>query len=86
MQDKTLSQRLRKLFFSTLYLSTFTFGGGYVNCNAFEKKSFVMSCTGLVKEMLDLVAITVLSGAIAVNGAIVVGYRVAGIPALSVQR
>ena len=38
LQDKTLSQRLRKLFFSTLYLSTFTFGGGYVIVTLLKKK------------------------------------------------
>ena len=31
---------LRKLFFSTLYISTFTFGGGFVIIN-FMKKKFV---------------------------------------------
>ena len=29
---------LRKLFFSCLYLSTFTFGGGYVIVHADEEK------------------------------------------------
>ena len=81
LQDKTLSQRLRKLFFSTLYLSTFTFGGGYVIVTLLKKK-FVDELHWISEEeMLDLVAIAQSSpGAIAVNGAIVVGYRVAGIP------
>ena len=83
LQDKTLSQRLRKLFFSTLYLSTFTFGGGYVIVTLLKKK-FVDELHWISEEeMLDLVAIAQSSpGAIAVNGAIVVGYRVAGIPGI----
>ena len=83
LQDKTLSQRLRKLFFSTLYLSTFTFGGGYVIVTLLKKK-FVDELHWInEEEMLDLVAIAQSSpGAIAVNGAIVVGYKIAGIPGI----
>ena len=83
LQDKTLSQRLRKLFFSTLYLSTFTFGGGYVIVTLLNKK-FVDELHWInEEEMLDLVAIAQSSpGAIAVNGAIVVGYKIAGIPGI----
>ena len=71
---------LRKLFFSTLYLSTFTFGGGYVIVTLLKKK-FVDELHWIdEEEMLDLVAIAQSSpGAIAVNGAIVVGYKLAGI-------
>lgn len=70
---------LRKLFFSTLYLSAFTFGGGYVIVTLMKKK-FVDQLHWIdEKEMLDLVAIAQSSpGAIAVNGAIVVGYKLAG--------
>lgn len=71
---------LRKLFFSCLYLSTFTFGGGYVIVTLMKKK-FVDDYHWIDEnEMLDLVAIAQSSpGAIAVNGAIVVGYKLAGI-------
>lgn len=71
---------LRKLFFSTLYLSAFTFGGGYVIVTLM-KKQFVDELHWIdEEEMLDLVAIAQSSpGAIAVNGAIVVGYKLAGI-------
>ena len=71
---------LRKLFFSTLYLSPFTFGGGYVIVTLMKKK-FVDKLHWIEEnEMLDLVAIAQSSpGAIAVNGAIVVGYKLAGI-------
>ncbi len=72
---------LRKLFFASLYLSTFTFGGGYVIVTLL-KVNFVDQYHWIDEdEMLDLVAIAQSSpGAIAVNGAIVVGYKLAGIP------
>ena len=71
---------LRKLFFSCLYLSTFTFGGGYVIVTLMKKK-FVDDYHWIDEnEMLDLVAIAQSSpGPIAVNGAIVVGYKLEGI-------
>ena len=70
---------LWKLFVSTLYLSAFTFGGGYVIVSLLKKK-FVDEYRWIEnEEMLDLVAIAQSSpGAIAVNGAIVVGYKLAG--------
>ena len=72
-------QVLRRLFFSTLSLSAFTFGGGYVIVTLLKKK-FVDECYWIEEdEMLDLVAIAQSApGAIAVNGAIVVGYKLAG--------
>nr|WP_319489649.1 chromate transporter [uncultured Caproiciproducens sp.] len=74
---------LKKLFFSTLYLSTFTFGGGYVIVTLLKNK-FVDELHWIDEdEMLDLVAIAQSSpGAIAVNGAIVVGYKLAGFPGI----
>ena len=71
---------LQKLFLSTLYLSAFTFGGGYVIVTLMKKK-FVDEYHWIEEnEMLDLVAIAQSApGAIAVNGAIVVGYKLAGI-------
>ena len=71
---------LAKLFFSTLYLSAFTFGGGYVIVTLLKRK-FVDEYHWIEEdEMLDLVAIAQSApGAIAVNGAIVVGYKLAGL-------
>lgn len=70
---------LMKLFVSTLYLSAFTFGGGYVIVTLMKKK-FVDEYHWIEEnEMLDLVAIAQSApGPIAVNGAIVVGYKLAG--------
>lgn len=77
---KKLRAVLPKLFFSTLYISAFTFGGGYVIVTLFKKK-FVDEYKWINdKEMLDLVAIAQSSpGAIAVNGAIVTGYKLSGV-------
>ena len=74
------SKVLLKLFLSTLYISAFTFGGGYVIVTLFKKK-FVGEYKWINdKEMLDLVAIAQSSpGAIAVNGAIVTGYKLSGV-------
>ena len=78
MQDK--KHVLLKIFISTLYLSAFTFGGGYVIVTLMKKK-FVDEYHWIdEQEMLDLVAIAQSApGAIAVNGAIVVGYKLAGL-------
>ena len=64
---------LQKLFLSTLYLSAFTFGGGYVIVTLMKKK-FVDEYHWIEEnEMLDLVAIAQSS-----PGPIVVGYKLAG--------
>lgn len=80
-QPTTKKQLLKKLFFSTLYLSTFTFGGGYVIVSLMKTK-FVDELHWIDEtEMLDLIAIAQSSpGAVAVNGAIVVGYKICGLP------
>lgn len=77
---------LKKLFLSTLYLSAFTFGGGYVIVTLIKKK-FVDEYHWIEEsEMLDLVAIAQSApGAIAVNGAVVVGYKLAGFPGVLVS-
>ena len=71
---------LWKLFISTLYLSAFTFGGGYVIVTLMKEK-FVDELHWIEEnEMLDLVAIAQSApGPIAVNGAIVVGFKLAGV-------
>ncbi len=79
-QTASKKMRLLKLFWSTLYLSAFTFGGGYVIVSLMKKK-FVDELGWIdEEEMLDLVAIAQSTpGAIAVNGAIVVGYKLEGL-------
>lgn len=71
--------RLRALFLSTLYISAFTFGGGFVIVT-FMKRKFVDELHWLDdQEMLDMTALAQSSpGAIAVNAAILVGWRAEG--------
>ena len=81
-EEKIMNRKnvLWKLFISTLYLSAFTFGGGYVIVTLMKQK-FVDELHWIEEdEMLDLIAIAQSApGAIAVNGAIVVGYKLAGL-------
>lgn len=68
------------LFSSTFVLSAFTFGGGYVIVPLMKKK-FVDQLQWVdEEEMLNMIAIAQSSpGAVAVNGAIMIGYKLAGI-------
>ena len=79
-QTMPRAQRLLKLFFSTLYISSFTFGGGFVIVT-FMKKKFVDELHWIdEQEMLDMTALAQSSpGAIAVNAAILVGWQVEGL-------
>ena len=72
--------RSRTLFLSTLKLSAFTFGGGFVIIPLMRKR-FVEELHWIEEqEMLDLTALAQSSpGAIAVNASILVGYHVAGV-------
>lgn len=73
------------LFLSTLTISAFTFGGGYVIVSLLKKK-FVDELHWLeADEMLDLAAIAQSSpGAVAVNASILVGYRTLGLPGMAI--
>lgn len=80
MEEKGMKKKkkLLRLFIETFYLSAFTFGGGYMIVSLMKKK-FVNEYHWIEEdEMLDLVAI-------AVNGAIVVGYKLAGISGVIVS-
>ena len=73
MNQHNRAARLCRLFFSTLYISSFTFGGGFVIVTLMKKK-FVD------EEMLDITALAESApGAIAVNAAILVGWQVEGL-------
>lgn len=45
MNKRTDTKTLWKLFLSTLYISTFTFGGGFVIVT-FMKQNLLMNCIG----------------------------------------
>lgn len=81
--NKKDTRILWKLFLSTLYISAFTFGGGFVIIT-FMKRKFVDELHWIdEQEMLDLAALAQSSpGAIAVNAAILVGWRAAGFPGM----
>ena len=87
MKDRSVTPaaRLRSLFFSTLYISAFTFGGGFVIVT-FMKRKFVDELHWIdEQEMLDMTALAQSSpGAIAVNAAILVGWRVEGLAGMIV--
>ncbi len=88
MMDTSNQSKLKtllKLFTSTLYISAFTFGGGFVIVT-FMKKKFVDELHWIdEKEMLDITALAQSApGAIAVNAAILVGWNVAGLPGMIV--
>lgn len=89
MEEKTAEEKkgrtLLKLFLNTLYISAFTFGGGFVIIT-FMKKKFVDELHWInEEEMLDLTALAQSSpGAIAVNAAILVGSRIGGIAGIAV--
>ncbi|MFR3405410.1 MAG: chromate transporter [Christensenellales bacterium] len=79
IKEVSLKKRLVTLFFSMLSISAFTFGGGFVIVTLMKRR-FVDDLHWLDEdEMLDMTAIAQsCPGAIAVNGAILVGQRVAG--------
>ncbi|MDO5136277.1 MAG: chromate transporter [Eubacteriales bacterium] len=80
------SEVLWKLFFSTFYLSAFTFGGGYVIVTLMKER-FVDRYHWIdEEEMLDMVAMAQTApGAMAVNTAAAVGYKLAGLPGVGVS-
>lgn len=80
------SKQLLTLFFNMLYISAFTFGGGFVIASI-AKKRFVDKLH-LVEEneMLDYIAIAQsCPGAIAVNTSILIGWNIAGLPGMIVS-
>jgi CHR family chromate ion efflux pump len=78
-------KNLWDLFKSTLYLSAFTFGGGYVILYLM-KETFVDKLKWVSKDqMLDMTAIAQSApGAVAVNAAVVVGYETLGLAGMLV--
>lgn len=84
MAQKRKTGTLSTLFFSMLSISAFTFGGGFVIVT-FMKRKFVDELHWLSEsEMLDMTALAQSApGAIAVNAAILVGWRPQALPACS---
>lgn len=83
MEKKQYRRPLWTLFSSMLTISAFTFGGGFVIVSLMKKK-FVDELHWLTEEeMLDMTALAQSApGPIAVNAAILVGRRIAGVPGM----
>lgn len=79
METERKGRTLWTLFASMLSISACTFGGGFVIVT-FMRRRFVEELHWLAEdEMLDLIALAQSSpGAIAVNAAILVGWRIGG--------
>lgn len=78
-EKQSLARILWLLFSSMLFISAFTFGGGFVIVT-FMRRRFVDELRWVdEKEMLDLIALAQSApGPIAVNAAIMVGWKMAG--------
>jgi len=83
--SKSQKHKLLTLFFTMMYISAFTFGGGFVIIT-FMKRKFVDELHWIDEtEMLDMTALAQSSpGAIAVNAAILVGWKIHGFPGMIV--
>ena len=81
MADISTREKLWTLFRSNFIISACTFGGGGVIIPIFQKK-YVEDLGWITQdEMMDMIAISQSSpGVMAVNAAIMIGYRIAGFP------
>ena len=84
--EQSRGKRLLTLFFSMLTISAFTFGGGFVIVT-FMKRKFVDELHWIdEQEMLDMTVLAQSSpGAIAVNAAILVGWKAGGLAGMAVS-
>lgn len=80
MKKNTKKISYIKLFFEMLTISAFTFGGGFIIISMMKKR-FCEELEWVEEgEVLDMVAIAQSTpGALAVNSAIIFGYRIAGL-------
>jgi len=79
MKDRN-NVSMGKLFFSMMMISAFTFGGGFVIIGMMRKKFCDELHWVTDEEVLDMTAIAQSApGALAVNSAIIIGYRIRGI-------
>ena len=86
MNSSSPHKKLWLLFKTMFYISSFTFGGGFVIVTLMKRK-FVDGYKWITEEeMLDMTAIAQASpGAIAVNASILVGKKVAGVRGIFVS-
>ena len=68
------------LFFSSLFISAFTFGGGYVIIAMMQKKYVIKKKLLTSEEMMDLMTLAQSSpGPVAVNTSLLLGFKLSGI-------
>lgn len=80
------ARRLWQMFYTMLYISAFTFGGGFVIVSLMKKKYVDQYGWLSEEEMLDLTAMAQSApGAIAVNASILTGYRLEGFLGIAVS-
>lgn len=80
MSEKQTPFSLKTLFFDMLTISAFTFGGGFVIIGMMQKKFCNERHWVSEDEVLDMTSIAQSApGALAVNSAIIFGYRIAGV-------
>lgn len=83
MTSKDKKRPLWTLFTTMLLISAFTFGGGFVIVSLMKKKLVDDLHWLTEEEMLDMTALAQSApGPIAVNAAILVGRRIAGVPGM----
>ncbi len=78
--DVTYTQKLKDLFFISLKLGAFTFGGGYAMFPLFQREYSENKKYLNDSEMLDILAVAQsLPGMIGINACILIGYRIASV-------
>ena len=79
-QKKPIIKKSIQLFFYSLYISLFTFGGGFVIIS-FMSKIYIHKLKWLTEaEMLDIVTLAqTIPGAVAVNASVLTGYKLNGV-------
>ena len=77
----TCKQKLKDLFFTSLKLGAFTFGGGYAMFPLLEREYSKNKDYFDNDEMLDILAVAQsLPGMISINACILIGYRLCSYP------
>ena len=72
--------KIKTIFFSNLFISAFTFGGGYVIVPMMKKRFSDELKWVEEKEISEMIALAQSApGPIAINSAILIGYRIAGV-------
>ncbi len=78
--NQSKNKILIKLFFTMLYISAFTFGGGFVIVTLIKKKLTDEYKWIDEQEMLDIISLSQSTpGPIAINAAVIVGKKLGGI-------